>query len=78
MPAAASIESDESRATTPSGSFDDDRYIADQIRAHRDAIALYRAEATGGTDPELREFARDQLPTLEHHLEMLQGAGSQK
>jgi putative membrane protein len=78
LPTAASMESDQTRAMTPSGSFDDDRYIADQIRAHRDAIALYRAEATGGTDPELRQFARDQLPTLEHHLEMLQGAGSQK
>ena len=78
LPAAASMESDQTRAMTTSGSFDDDRYIADQIRAHRDAIALYRSEATGGTDPELRQFARDQLPTLEHHLEMLQGAGSQK
>ena len=60
-----------------SGSFDD-RFLADQIRMHREAISLYRAQASGGSDPELRQFARDQLPHLEHHLEMLQGSNTQK
>jgi len=75
LPAGGAMESDQPRTN---GSFDDDRFMADQIRAHRDAIALYRTEATSGSDPQLRQFARDQLPALEHHLEMLQGAHTQK
>jgi putative membrane protein len=75
----ASAESDQARMTSTSGSGSfDDRYMADQIRAHREAISLYRAEASSGSDPELRQFARDQLPHLEHHLEMLQGSNTQK
>ena len=64
-------------STSGSGSFDD-RFLADQIRMHREAIALYRAQASGGSDPDLRQFASDQLPHLEHHLEMLQGSNTQK
>jgi len=74
----ASVESDQARMMSTSGPGFDDRFMADQIRAHRDAIALYRAQASSGSDPDLRRFARDQLPALEHHLEMLQGANSQK
>jgi predicted outer membrane protein len=40
---------------------------------HREAISLYRAQAAGGADPDLRQFAKEQLPHLEHHLEMVQG-----
>jgi putative membrane protein len=64
-------------STSGSGSFDD-RFMADQIRMHREAISLYRAQASSGSDPDLRQFARDQLPHLEHHLEMLQGSNTQK
>lgn len=37
-----------------------------------------RAQESSGSDPDLRQFARDTLPHLEHHLEMLQGANTQK
>ena len=71
-------ESDQAMNTASgSGSFDD-RFMADQIRMHREAISLYRAQASSGSDPDLRQFARDQLPHLEHHLEMLQGSNTQK
>jgi len=73
-----SVESDQARAAAGVGNFDDDRFMAEQIRMHRDAISLYRAQASSGADPELRQFARDQLPHLEHHLEMLQGQNTQK
>ena len=73
-----SAESDQARATTSTGAFDDDRFMAEQIRMHRDAISLFRAQTSSGADPELRQFARDQLPHLEHHLEMLQGQATQK
>jgi putative membrane protein len=78
LPSAASADADQPMAgTSDSGSFDD-QFLADQIRMHREAISLYRAQASGGSDPDLRQFARDQLPHLEHHLEMLQGTNTQK
>jgi putative membrane protein len=64
--------------TSTAGTGFDDRFMADQIRMHREAISLYRAQASSGADPDLRQFARDQLPHLEHHLEMLQGSNTQK
>jgi putative membrane protein len=77
--AATTAESDQARmASTEAGGSFDDRFMADQIRMHREAISLYRAQASGGSDPDLRQFARDQLPHLEHHLEMLQGSHTQK
>jgi putative membrane protein len=76
--ASDAAESDQAMNTASgSGSFDD-RFMADQIRMHREAISLYRAQASSGSDPDLRQFARDQLPHLEHHLEMLQGSNTQK
>ena len=78
LPSAASADSDQAMTSTAgSGSFDD-QFMADQIRMHREAISLYRAQIASGSDPDLRQFARDQLPHLEHHLEMLQGANTQK
>ena len=75
---AATAESDQAVAATAGGAGFDDRFMADQIRMHREAISLYRAQASSGEDPDLRMFARDQLPHLEHHLEMLQGSNTQK
>ncbi len=73
-----SAESDQVRAASSAGSFDDDRFMTEQIRMHRDAISLFRAQSSSGSDPELRQFASDQLPHLENHLEMLQGQRTQK
>jgi putative membrane protein len=76
--ASDAAESDQAmNSASGSGSFDD-RFMAEQIRMHREAISLYRAQASSGSDPDLRQFARDQLPHLEHHLEMLQGSNTQK
>lgn len=78
-PTGGSAESDQSRDLASGGKSDfDQRYITEEIRDHRDAIAAFRTEESSGSDPDLRQFARDNLPALEHHLEMLQGANSQK
>lgn len=77
---AASAQSDQprsSRLTSGGGDFDS-RYIADEIRHHREAIAEYRKQASAGSDPELRKFATDSLPKLEHHLDMLENANARK
>jgi putative membrane protein len=48
----------------------DRRYAAMQVRAHNAAASVFRAEASDGTDPDLRGFAQRLLPDIEHHLAM--------
>ncbi len=43
-------------------------------RDHRTAIAEFRREAAHGTDPEMKKYASDTLPTLEHHLQLAETA----
>jgi putative membrane protein len=52
---------------TASGDFDA-KWTADMIAGHERSLALYRAQAQAGEDKDLRKFARDTLPTIEHHL----------
>ena len=49
-----------------------DRQYADEIgvKAHNEAVALFRKASTGAKDPDVKAFASKTLPTLEHHLEM--------
>jgi predicted outer membrane protein len=44
-------------------------YAAQQVAAHREAVALYRGYAEDGSLPEGRTFARQALPHLERHLD---------
>jgi putative membrane protein len=49
-----------------------DRQYADEIgvKAHNEAVSLFRKASTGANDPDVKAFAGKTLPTLEHHLEM--------
>ena len=42
--------------------------------AHQSALALFQQEAARGTDPYLKRFAADALPTLQQHLQMADAA----
>ncbi len=44
------------------------------VRAHQDAVKLFRQEASRGRDADLRAFAARTLPALEEHLRMAQSA----
>lgn len=57
-------------AGTASGDFDQ-KWTAEMIAGHERSVALYSAQAQGGEDQELRKYARDTLPTIEHHLSEL-------
>ena len=57
-------------AGTASSSFDA-RWAADMIAGHERSLALYRAQAQNGEDRELRQYASDTLPIIEHHLAQL-------
>jgi len=50
-----------------SGDFDA-AWTAEMIAGHERSIALYRAQAQNGEDRELRNYARETLPTIERHL----------
>jgi putative membrane protein len=52
---------------TASGDFDA-KWTAEMIAGHERSIALYRAQARAGEDEDLREYARETLPTIERHL----------
>jgi putative membrane protein len=55
-----------------SGKDFDQSYDQIQVKAHQDAVALFKAYATGGDDPELKKWAAKTLPHLERHLTMAQ------
>ena len=48
----------------------DVQYVDKMIADHEAAITLFTNESTKGTEPELKEWATDKLPVLEHHLYM--------
>ncbi|MBK4993259.1 DUF4142 domain-containing protein [Pseudomonas sp. S37] len=47
----------------------DKSYVNNQVDAHEKAVELFKKEAASSDKPELKAFASDKLPTLEHHLE---------
>jgi len=47
----------------------DKSYINNQVDAHEKAVELFKKEAASSDKAELKAFASDTLPTLEHHLE---------
>jgi putative membrane protein len=60
-------------ATAAAADFDR-AYVQQQIKAHKESIALFRKQSAEGSDPQLRRFAEENLPVLERHLEALEQA----
>jgi len=60
----------------------DKAYLAGQVADHKEAVALFEAEADGGKDADLKAFAAKTLPTIKSHLDMAQklagGAGEKE
>jgi predicted outer membrane protein len=50
----------------------DKEYIAGQIADHKEAVALFEAEAKNGKDEDLKAFAAKALPTIKAHLDAAQ------
>ena len=50
----------------------DREFVRVMVDDHHDAVELFRAEASGGADAELRNFAAATLPTLQAHLQHAQ------
>jgi putative membrane protein len=65
------IPAPQASAPPPSGTASSDfdaKWTAEMIAGHERSIALYRAQAQSGEDKDLRKYAHDTLPTIEHHL----------
>jgi putative membrane protein len=50
----------------------DQVFAQQQVQAHQEAIALFRAYSENGDNQELKQFAEESLPGLEEHLKMTQ------
>jgi putative membrane protein len=66
----AKDERDMKKMSGMSGADFDRAYMDSQVRAHRDAVSLFRKESKSGKDAELKSFAANTLPALEEHLKM--------
>jgi putative membrane protein len=51
-----------------SGADFDREYMADMLKDHRSDITDFRRESQAGTDPAVKHFASETLPTLRDHL----------
>ena len=49
------------------------QYMDDQVSAHKDAVSLFQRYGNGGDNAQLKGWASQTLPTLQHHLDMAQG-----
>lgn len=56
----------------------DRAYLNGQLQDHMAAVQLFQNEAQNGTDPQVRAFAQQTLPTLQAHLKMVQGLSGQR
>jgi putative membrane protein len=54
-----------------SGEDFDKAYVKDQLKDHQTDVKEFNAEAQNGTDPNVKAFAANTLPTLQQHLELV-------
>jgi putative membrane protein len=59
-----------------SGTDFDKQYVKDQLDAHKDAVKLFQKEIDDGQDADVKQFATRTLPTLQHHLAMVEALDS--
>ena len=55
-----------------SGKDFDQSYDQIQVKAHRDAVALFEAYSRRGDNPDLKSWAAETLPHLKEHFSMAQ------
>ena len=53
-----------------SGDDFDKAYVKDQVKDHQADVREFSLEAQNGTDPNIKAFASETLPTLQEHLQM--------
>jgi putative membrane protein len=68
-----SAQSDVDKLSKKSGADFDKAYVKAMVSDHKTDISLFEKEAKSGKDPELQAFAEKTLPTLQEHLQMIEG-----
>jgi putative membrane protein len=53
-----------------SGQSFDKAFLKDAVKEHKSDIRMFQSEAQGGTNPAIKQFASQTLPTLQQHLEL--------
>lgn len=48
----------------------DKAYMKDQVKDHEQDVRDFQSEAQSGSDPNIKQFASNTLPTLQQHLEL--------
>jgi len=46
--------------------------MKDQVRVHKGAVSLLKRYGKGGENAQIKDWANQTLPTLQHHLDMAQ------
>jgi putative membrane protein len=79
LPSSASVGqmAEKGKLDVLSGDTYDKSYIRGQIKAHREAIALFNKEIASGQDADAKSFAQQTLPTLQQHLKAARDIASQ-
>jgi len=58
------------RLNSASGSDFERQYLQEQVKAHKEAVALFEAASSSAKDNDLKSFAQQYLPALRDHLKM--------
>lgn len=64
----------EQQLSAKSGAQFDQAYLKHMIAGHKKAIALLKQEIRSGSDPDVKSYAQNTLPTIQEHLRMAQEA----
>jgi putative membrane protein len=59
-----------------SGETFDKSYVKGQVKAHRQTVDLLQKEISGGQDAQAKAFAQKVLPTVQSHLQAIEGIAS--
>ncbi|MGC3947879.1 MAG: DUF4142 domain-containing protein [Chryseolinea sp.] len=62
--------------SSKSGAAFDKAYAEAMVKDHQAAVELFKEQAANGKDADLKQWAAEKLPTLEHHLSMAQELAS--
>jgi putative membrane protein len=54
----------------------DRTYVKDEIKDHKQVLALLKKESSSGKDPDVKALADQLTPTIQKHLDMLQNKSS--
>ncbi len=79
LPTSASVTemAEKGKLDVLSGDTYDKSYIKGQIKAHHEAIALFKKEIATGQDADAKAFAQQTLPTLQAHLKAARDIATQ-